>query len=287
MEEDYIIGLDIGSNSIGWAVVSCIQEDGKWHPSNLVDLNSYIFREVVESKAQVPLNAIRRQKRLARRQCKRRARRRRELVALLRKYKLIPEGDSTFNELQANLIDQQFASRITNDDENRKKYQNPFAIRAMGIEQDLEPYELGRAILHLQSHRGYRSNEGAKYVELLDMLEEKNMKDLDSDDEDEDENAKKERLERKQVLDGISELEDEMRKNNVQTVGQYIWHRVQNGEQLNRITGFSVRHTETNKDNEEVQRDVALYARRDMTSNEFDLLWKKAKANSAEDPQQK
>ena len=272
MEEDYIIGLDIGSNSVGWAVVSCIQKDGKWYPTNLVNLNSYIFREVVESKTQVPLNAIRRQKRLARRQCKRRARRRGELVALLRKYKLVPEGDSTFSELQANLIDQKFASRVANDDEDSKKYQNPFAIRAIGIEQELETHELGRAILHLQSHRGYRSNEGAKYIELLERLnlEEKKMEDQDNDNEDQD--AKKER---KQVLGGISALEKEMRKNKVQTVGQYVWHRMKNGEQLNRITGFSVRYSETNKDNEEVQRDVALYARRDMTSNEFDLLWEK------------
>ena len=280
MKENYIIGLDIGSNSVGWAIVRCIKEkeNGQWRPTDLIDLNSYIFQEVVESKTQVPLNAVRRQKRLARRQTKRRARRRRELTALLRQYGLIPESENEspyISEEQANSIDKKFAHRLstnTSNQEEQKKHQNPFAIRAIGIEQQLEPYELGRAILHLQSHRGYRSNEGAKYVELLEKLELGESLE-DQDDANESADDKKEK---KKVLGGISKLEKEMTKANVETVGQYIWHRIQNGEELNRITGYSVKITET-KDGKEIEHDVALYARRDMTRKEFNMLWNKQK----------
>ena len=73
MQTRHILGLDIGANSIGWAVVEC--QSKTLSPVRLTDLNSYIFQEAVDNK-EVPFNAHRREKRLMRRQLSRRASRR-------------------------------------------------------------------------------------------------------------------------------------------------------------------------------------------------------------------
>lgn len=54
----YILGLDIGINSIGWAIVSC-KKKGKevfsgYEPTSLVALNSRIFEEMIDREKRSP-----------------------------------------------------------------------------------------------------------------------------------------------------------------------------------------------------------------------------------------
>jgi len=49
------LGLDLGSNSIGWALLE--EKDGK--PHRIIDLGSRIFTKAVEEKTPTPKNAKR------------------------------------------------------------------------------------------------------------------------------------------------------------------------------------------------------------------------------------
>ena len=63
----YILGLDVGTNSIGWAVVDCEIEKGREYepkPVSLRALNSRVFLDMLDAKTQVPKNQKRRTARL-------------------------------------------------------------------------------------------------------------------------------------------------------------------------------------------------------------------------------
>lgn len=46
--ENFILGLDLGTNSIGWAIIGC---DENANPSRLIDANSRIFLSMMEADA--------------------------------------------------------------------------------------------------------------------------------------------------------------------------------------------------------------------------------------------
>ena len=82
-----IWGLDLGSNSLGWAVFNSNQ---KLKPIELIDLGVRIFPKAVEDKTPTPKNQQRRNARLARRTIQRRARRKRRLEHYLTKLGFLP-----------------------------------------------------------------------------------------------------------------------------------------------------------------------------------------------------
>ena len=94
-----ILGLDVGTNSIGWALI----EDQDGRPSNLLDCGVRIFQEAVEAKTRTPKNKARREARLARRQTNRRKKRRQALIRLLTESGLMPEDPAERDALFKNL----------------------------------------------------------------------------------------------------------------------------------------------------------------------------------------
>ncbi|MBI2508754.1 MAG: type II CRISPR RNA-guided endonuclease Cas9, partial [Betaproteobacteria bacterium] len=88
---DYILGLDLGPTSIGWAVVEC---DAQGIPLRLVGANSRIFLAMVEADTKVPKNKKRREKRSMRRQVKRYKERRAQLIQLLIKHGMLGSANS-------------------------------------------------------------------------------------------------------------------------------------------------------------------------------------------------
>ena len=67
-----ILGLDIGTNSLGWALLTIDEVN---QPSGLIDAGVRIFPEAVDAKTKTPLNAERRAARQLRRQLARRVQR--------------------------------------------------------------------------------------------------------------------------------------------------------------------------------------------------------------------
>ncbi len=143
--EPTILGLDVGTNSLGWALLGC-DEDG--NPNRIVDMGVRIFQEAVEKDAKgagPPKNQARQAARSARRRNERRRRRRQNLLNALVRAEMLPETEEERNRL---LQDQM--------------HYNPYELRARGLDEQLTLFEFGRAIYHLNQRRGFKSNRLAE-----------------------------------------------------------------------------------------------------------------------------
>lgn len=97
----YILGLDIGVASVGWAMVRCDEER---KPLGIIRLGAHLFEsgtdggkaglEGIAQGRDTPRNQQRRTARLMRRQTWRRARRKRKLLRLLIEHGLLPPAES-------------------------------------------------------------------------------------------------------------------------------------------------------------------------------------------------
>ncbi|MCY4264981.1 MAG: hypothetical protein OXE78_09005 [Gammaproteobacteria bacterium] len=204
-----ILGLDVGSNSLGWGLLST-DEDG--HLIEIIDAGVRIFPKAVEEKTPTPKNQKRRQKRLARRTLQRRARRKRCMLKLLVNHALLP------NEL---LTDPQ-PEVILNS------LGDPYLLRSKALDEDLQPHELGRVILHLVQRRGFLSNRktrlGREMLDDPDVLAVLGEEDC-ADTDDAEESAFK---------SDINRLREDIRKSGCRTLGEYLARRKQGEAKRNR-----------------------------------------------------
>jgi CRISPR-associated endonuclease Csn1 len=163
----YILGLDLGAASLGWAVVALA--DGK--PARHVDGGARIFPEAIENLEQgkdEPKSAQRRLARQLRRQTDRRARRVASAFRVLRRAGLLPpfpEGADPASPLarheMINRVDEELArvvpGLIDPAAEHLSRSVFHYRLRALAIHQDLPPYAIGRAFLHIAQRRGFKS----------------------------------------------------------------------------------------------------------------------------------
>ena len=300
---NYILGLDLGTNSIGWAVVDCEIEREPvgathYYPTALVDCNSRIFEEAVTKKERTPKNQQRREKRGMRKMYSHFRGRRDHLVHLLQREKLLP---SDLDSRTMNSIDASFAERWRRDNPDKGAhalnfYTNPFAMRALALDYPLTEHEMGRIFVHLLKHRGYFSNHGAKFLELNEKLDIS----VELDGEDDEENAttgksatdfdngsaKKDDTDgqdsdAKTVKRGISALKHELARLQSRTIGEYIYKKsLQEHTPPQRIGRYYLTAQLTTKKkiasknaNSPKSKDFALYATRQMYKNEFVSIW--------------
>ena len=158
-----IFGLDIGTTSIGFAV---IDYDADKADGRILRLGVRIFPEA-RDPAGTPLNEQRRQKRMGRRQLRRRRKRRKLLNEALTETGLLPP----FSKENGS----EWATVMKSD---------PYALRNRGLEEPLDAYELGRALYHLAQRRHFRGRD----LEEEDTEKAENRKKADksgTDDADE------------------------------------------------------------------------------------------------------
>ncbi len=122
-----ILGLDFGSNSLGWALM----EGDNAKATSLIDAGSRIFNKAVEDKTPTPKNVKRRDKRLARRVLQRRARRKQRMLNYLVKLDFLPLEIK--NNLQPEII--------------LNTLGDPYKLRARALDHPLSSYEFGRVML--------------------------------------------------------------------------------------------------------------------------------------------
>ena len=122
------LGLDIGTNSIGW----CLYDGDR-----IRDIGVRIFSDGRDRKSGASLAVDRRNARAMRRRRDRYVRRRSALLAALVDTGLMPS-------------DAQDAKALAGFD--------PYALRTAALDSALSPYELGRALFHLNQRRGFKSN---------------------------------------------------------------------------------------------------------------------------------
>jgi len=130
----YTLGLDIGSKSIGWALV------GKGKKPSVIDIGVRVFPEGVDRDtkgSEKSKNATRREARGARRIHQRRNLRRDKLVKTLRKSGILPKDNKDLEQLLE---------------------KEPYQLRAKGLDEKLELFEFGRTLFHINQRRGFKSN---------------------------------------------------------------------------------------------------------------------------------
>lgn len=178
----YVLGVDIGANSIGWAALELGPEGEPIglakSPRSMVPIGVRIFQAGVdrygEGDKEESRNAQRRAARLRRRQTYRRARRLKKTFRLLQDAGLLPAfapdrdpderiaRDRLIKDLDARLS-RVWAERVPADERRVAMERLPYLLRARALDHKLEPFELGRAIYHLAQRRGFQSNRRAAF----------------------------------------------------------------------------------------------------------------------------
>ena len=139
---NYILGLDIGIASVGWAMVEIDEEE---NPIRLIDLGVSVFERAEVPKTGDSLAAARRLARSVRRLTRRRAHRLLRARRLLKREGILQAADFDENGLIKSLPN------------------TPWQLRAAALDRKLTPLEWSAVLLHLIKHRGYlsqRKNEG-------------------------------------------------------------------------------------------------------------------------------
>ncbi len=193
----YILGIDVGTSSIGWAAVSLESEK----PAGILKMGVRRFEAGVsgdiESGNDASRATERRDKRGPRRQTWRRQFRVRKVFRTLQKYNLLPPSEDdnhdTRHELISALDNTIRAERNTGND-RKENHVLVYSLRAEALDKPIPPFHLGRALFHLAQRRGFLSNRKT------------------ATDEKEQGVVKK----------GISELAEQMAEAGVRTIGEYF-----------------------------------------------------------------
>jgi CRISPR-associated endonuclease Csn1 len=175
----YVLGLDIGANSVGWA---CLRLDSQGMPIGLLNapdamdsrptLGVRIFERGVDNYEQgekeQTRGVARRLARQQRRQTARRARRIRRTFRILVEAGLLPAV--TAEDVRAagspeaardgvlKRLDARLATESSFGPEQARHQLLPYLLRTQALEARLSPYELGRALYHLAQRRGFQTN---------------------------------------------------------------------------------------------------------------------------------
>ena len=200
MGKKRILGLDTGTNSLGWAVVDH-EEDGHY---TLIDKGVLIFQEGVKIEKGIESSkaAERTGHRALRKQYFRRRLRKIEVLKVLIKYNLCPaltEDDLVLWKLRKIYPkkDEFMQWQRTSDNEDVNPYHSRYICLNQKLNFNLQEdrYVLGRALYHMAQRRGFLSNR-------LDTTEEQ---------------------ENGLVKSGIEELNKLMEENGCSYLGEYFY----------------------------------------------------------------
>lgn len=142
-----LFSFDIGTNSIGWCVFGL---DDKGEPKRIMDLGTRIYSDGREPKSKASLAVARREARAASRMRDRYKRRRKATLRTLIEFGLMPADKQA----------QEALLRVTGDrkSDSGEASANPYALRALALDEKLPPAYIGRALFHLSQRRGFKSN---------------------------------------------------------------------------------------------------------------------------------
>ena len=243
----YRLGLDIGTNSLGWCVLELNDEN---EPIKIAASGVRIFSDGRENKSKATLKASRREARSARRRRDRFVQRRTFLLDELTKHGLFPESISERLTLQ-NL--------------------NPLELRATALTEELPLYQFGRALLHLNQRRGFKSNRkdtsednlGGKISQSArKLLEQMELIDPESSEIDSSNLSKSEKkLARQQEAQAKIHAIELLNQKSDLTYGSFLWKRQKDG-----LT------TRARPQSDRKLYDI--YPTRELIQDEFEKIWK-------------
>lgn len=134
IHQKWRLGIDLGSNSLGWCALALDDEN---RPICIIAAGSRIFSNGRDPQSHVSLAVDRRVARAMRRRRDRLKQRRQALIEHLTKDGLFPADPDQRKALESH---------------------DPFALRALALEEPLPPFHLGRVFFQLNQRRGFKSN---------------------------------------------------------------------------------------------------------------------------------
>lgn len=210
----HILGLDMGTNSIGWAILRAEVNGGRLVPVGIERTGVRIFEAGVSGSIEQGRTEshakARREARMLRRGVSRDAQRLKRAFRLLQEAGLLPgspnrpsERDQVIKVLDTDLRTvwkhKLLAEGMDAATVKITVHHNlPYFLRARGLDEKLEPYEIGRAFYQLAQRRGFKSAR-------------KNIK--VKDDVDDDPNM---------IEKAAKGLQEEMSKVSARTLGEYF-----------------------------------------------------------------
>ena len=146
------LGLDLGTNSLGWAVLDDITGD-------ILNKGVVVFPEGIDAASdtlETPA-AVRRAARMARRMKFRRKLRKWKLLEILSRNGMSPISEQELETWKKSGIypieNKEFVSWLKSTDSS-----NPYADRAAAASGKVSPLILGRALYHIAQRRGFKSS---------------------------------------------------------------------------------------------------------------------------------
>jgi len=221
--------FDLGTNSIGWAVYRLDRNPDEAVASVCELLGAgvrVISQGVAEAGRDVKGASLAEARRIPRSARKRRDRfvmRRVTLIKQLIGLGLLPDD----HEARRALADL-----------------DPYQLRAEGLDRRLEPHEVGRALLHINQRRGFRSNRRA----------DRKVKPDDKG----------------KIATGIDRLATELAASSARTFGEYLWRR--HGGKDGQATPRTRHAVRIRIEGEGTKALYAVYPSRQMLIDEFDAL---------------
>ncbi len=134
----YRLGLDMGTNSLGWAMIGL---DDKDKPCSVFKMGVRVFPDGRVPRSESSNAKTRWEARGARRMRDRYLKRRQALMSLMIQYGLMPNNESQRKELEK---------------------LDPYELRKKALDMELPVHHVGRAIFHLNQRRGFQSNRKAE-----------------------------------------------------------------------------------------------------------------------------
>ncbi len=232
----YKLGLDLGSTSLGWAVVELGDND---EILRLVDMGVRIFPDGQEHSPTgvKSLASVRSEKKQQRLQTDRRKMRRKQLFSKLVETGLLP-------------TDKEMLKELLNPGIGNGNRTNPYELRNKAVEEQVSLYELGRILWHLSKHRGF----SGKRDQDIDIQSTKQQVEPSETD-----NAK----EAKNVNKRIERLRHEIASAGVKTLGQYLHKKYEE----NKSVRFTALEASTGQS--------SGFPSRKLYQEEFETIWKK------------
>lgn len=206
--EEKVLGLDLGTNSIGWAITETTESGYK-----LLDKGVNIFQEGVNrtKSGEEPMVKNRTMARGHRRLFKRRRLRKIELLKVLIANNLCPYlSETELNCWRYQKIypmnDEFIRWQYTDDKVNNNPYYDRYTAlnSKLDLSKQSDRFLLGRALYHISQRRGFLSNR-------------KNQAESQNNGE---------------VITGINDLSEEIKKYNCNFLGEYFFYLYNEGKKI-------------------------------------------------------
>ena len=154
-KNQYVLGLDLGTASIGWSIIPL---DSSAIDTDNINMGVVIVDEPIDKKKKTPLNVDRRNARQQRRMKDRKNRRKVHLFNCLQRAGLLPSTPCHTPFQRQDLLNELDSTHYGLDVSGNALDTMLYRLRSMALDQKLELYAIGRILYQLAERRGFKSN---------------------------------------------------------------------------------------------------------------------------------